>query len=134
MRLRKLFTGAAATIALSSGTVIFGGSASAAYTDCGVGYACLWQDTSYPGNPQSYFAYNIDYYGSFFNDEASSISNNGYCGYLGTARFYEHSNYTGASIDMVCPGTGQSRDPQLSNGTNSTSSNWNDRISSARFV
>ncbi len=51
------------------------------------------------------------------------------------ARFYDASNCTGAYITLNNPARGgQTRDPMLSNGTDATSSNWSNRISSAQFV
>ena len=115
--------------------VAIGSPAHADWTSCSTSYGCAWQDSSWPGGPNSYFQYNVSYNYSSFNNQASSIVNAGYCGSYSTTRFSDNFDYTGDYRDLFCPASGkQSRDPYLANGTNANSANFDNRISSARFV
>lgn len=135
MNLKGLTQRLALISAVTLGLAGITSPAQAGYTDCQPrGYACMWQGNTYPGNPNASFEYEIRYL-SGSNDEVSSIVNNGYCGSFSIARYYIDYQFAGASFAMYCPESGlQSRDPYLTNGTNATSANWDNKISSARFV
>lgn len=103
--------------------------ASAAYTDCPVGSAALWVAQSYSGAPNATYANSVVLTSS--NNLINSIVNNGR---TSIAHFYDAANHTGASISLNNPARGgQTRDPMLSNGTDATSVNWANKISSADF-
>lgn len=127
----------ASSLALSSiaavGFIALAGPASAAYTDCPSGDGCLWVGTSYPGGPNAYFGGSVVLSSS--NNKGQSIVNNGVHVEPDTVYWYDASDYTGSHITLVDPAVsgGQWRDPDLSNGTNATSTNWANKISSARF-
>ncbi len=95
----------------------------------------MWENNSWPNDPQAWFLNNMSLYLRPLNDDVSSVVNHGYCQGTGSSvRFYEHSSYNGSSFVMYCLESGlQMRDPNLSNGTNATSVNWDNRISSATF-
>lgn len=122
---------ATAALLMAAGLVAVGaGPASASYTDCPSGSACLWTSNNYPGGPNASFANSIVLTSS--SNLANSIVNNGNSA---VARFYDASDFSGAYISLNNPARGgQSRDPNLSNGTDATSANWANRISSAKFV
>lgn len=116
---------------MAAGLVAVGaGPASASYTDCPSGSACLWTSTNYPGSPNVSFASVITLTDS--SNLINSIVNNGNSS---IARFYDSSDRTGTYIALNNPARGgQTRDPNLSNGTDATTANWANRISSAKFV
>ncbi|MFI2754763.1 peptidase inhibitor family I36 protein [Cellulomonas sp. P22] len=116
---------------VAGGLVMAGaGPASADYTDCPSGSACLWTSNNYPGAPSA--SYSISIVLSSSSNLINSISNNGTSS---VARFYDASNKTGAYITLNNPARGgQTRDPNLTNGTDATSSDWHNRISSANFA
>lgn len=128
-----------ATVALGSivtaGVLGLATPAQASTSQCGRGYACMWHDTTYGG---SY--YGIQYSVSFtaavssFNDETSSIMNNGYSGNLSKAYFYDAGNFQGDNRVLYDPAAGrQYLDPYLGNGTDANNAPFNDVISSASF-
>jgi len=131
MRIRTRSASAVVGLMLAAGLLVLGaGSASANYTDCPSSYACMWTSNNYPGSPNAYYATAIVLSSS--SNLINSISNNGN---YSIARFYDASNYTGAYITLNNPARGgQTRDPNLSSGTDATSSNWSNRISSANFA
>ena len=101
--------------------------ASAASTDCPSSKACLWTSENYPGSPNGQFSNSI-----VVSIGINSIVNNGNSN---VARFYDANNHQGVYISLNNPARGgQTRDPVLSNGTNTTSANWSNIISSAQFV
>lgn len=127
LRAARLVVGFAAAAGL---VTVGAGPASANYSDCSAGYACMWTSNNYPGSPNASFSMQIVLSSS--SNLINSISNNGN---YSIARFYDSSNYTGAYITLNNPARGgQTRDPNLSNGTDATPSNWSNRISSAKFV
>jgi Peptidase inhibitor family I36 len=135
MRLKNVLKSVAVTSVMAAAVVGVASPANAAYTNCGRSYACMWQNADYPNSPQAYFGYHMSLGWSGLNNDVSSVVNNGYSGNLSIARFFDGANYDGASIAMYDPSSGrQSRDPNLTNGTNYTTSNWNDRISSGSFT
>jgi len=130
MRAKNLLKTVPLSLLVMGGLVIGATPASAYYTDCPAGSACLWTSNSYPGTPNASFQYSVVLSGS--NNLINSIVNNGNSS---IARFYDASNYTGSYIALNNPARGgQSRDPMLSNGTDATTTIWSDRISSAQFV
>lgn len=130
MRMRRRSTGAAIGILAAAGLVLVGaGPASAAYTDCSSGYACMWTGNSYPGSPNASFQSWIA-----LNDSANKINSIVNNGNNSIAHFYDRADRTGANIALNNPARGgQWRDPNLSNGTDATTDPWNNRISSAQF-
>lgn len=98
--------------------------ASAAYTDCPTGYACLWTSESYPGSPNGWFYSNLT-----VTIKVNSIVNNGR---TSVARFYDKDGYW-ISLNNPARG-GQWRDPRLSNGTDAQPGNWSGRIVRAAFI
>jgi hypothetical protein len=131
MELRLRAARLAVGFAAAAGLVMVGaGPASANYTDCPATYACMWTSNSYPGSPNA--SYKTAVALSSSSNLINSISNNGSSS---IARFYDASNYKGAHITLNNPARGgQTRDPMLSNGTDATSSDWSNRISSANFA
>ncbi|MBU5422553.1 peptidase inhibitor family I36 protein [Cellulomonas hominis] len=130
MRARKLLKVVPLGLVVATGLVIGATPASAAYTDCSSGYACMWTSNSYPGAPNASFQYSIVL--SSTSNAINSIVNNGNSS---VARFYDAGNFTGSYISLNNPARGgQTRDPNLSNGTDATTANWANRISSAQFV
>lgn len=127
---RKLTTAVVAVVTALASLTGFAAPAGAAYTDCSSGRACLWTGYSYPGTPNASFLSSVILSGS--NNQISSIVNNGNSS---VARFYDAGNHSGVYIALNNPARGgQTRDPDLSNGINATSENWDNRISSAKFV
>ncbi|ACZ29066.1 hypothetical protein Xcel_0025 [Xylanimonas cellulosilytica DSM 15894] len=103
--------------------------AHAAYSDVPVGSAGLWIAENYLGAPNATYANSVVLTSS--NNLINSIVNNGR---TSIAHFYDAANHTGVNISLNNPARGgQIRDPKLSNGTDATSANWANRISSADF-
>lgn len=128
-KVRKSATSLAAAALMLAGTAVAAPSAQAAYTDCPSQYACLWTGNSYPGAPNASFKSSIVLSSS--NNLINSIVNNGISN---IAYFYDAGNHTGLYITLNNPARGgQSRDPYLANGTDATTANWANRISSAKF-
>ncbi len=123
------------TILLTTALTLGGGvalapSASAAYTDCPTTHACLWVGTTYPGAPNAKFTGSVTLASS--NDRGESIANSGTSA---IAYFFDADNKRGTNIRLNNPARGgQSRDPNLFNGTDATTASWADRISSASFA
>jgi hypothetical protein len=119
--------------ALAASVLGVASPAQAGTGDCGRGYACMWQDTSYSG---AYYKiqYNISFNLNTFNNTTSSIMNNGYSGNLSKAYFYDASNYTGTFRRIYDPASGkQYIDPYLGNGVEEDTRAFNDVTSSASF-
>ncbi len=118
-------------VAVITGALFLGTApAQADWSDCPAGSACLWTSNNYPGSPQASFSSSIVLGSS--DNMINSISNNGNSS---VARFYDRNDRSGSYISLNNPARGgQSRDPNLSNGTDATSTNWANRISSAKFV
>lgn len=90
----------------------------------------MWTSNNYPGNPNASFAQSVKLRAS--NNRINSIVNHGRSS---VARFYDAGRATGAYVYLNNPARGgQSRDPNLSNGTDTVSGNWSNRISYAKFV
>lgn len=94
----------------------------------------MWQLGSYgTGGPDASFLVSLPYMNKS-NDKVNSVVNRGY---TSRARFYEGANYSGLYITLNREGNligEQWRDPNLSNGTDATTANWANRISSGKFV
>ncbi|MDR0482332.1 MAG: peptidase inhibitor family I36 protein [Cellulomonadaceae bacterium] len=104
--------------------------ASALWSDCPSGYACVWTSTSYPGSPNAKTASLSNL--ADVSNRGNSIVNNGK---TSVARYYDLAGCsTGSYIVMNNPARGgQSRDPLLSNGTDATTANWANKISCVKF-
>jgi hypothetical protein len=106
--------------------------ASAAYTDCASGNGCMWTSNDYPGSPNASFGNQVVLSSS--NNLINSIVNNGINVAPSTTYFYDRSDFTGAAVTLAAPAAGvQWRDPNLSNGTDLTTTNWANKISSAKY-
>lgn len=130
MRSRNLPRVVPVGLALVIGMALGAAPASANHTDCTRRFACMWISNNYPGIPNASFKFSVSLKGS--NNRIKSIANNGISR---QARFYDYASSTGPYIYLNNPARGgQSRDPNLSNGTDSTSVDWSNRISYAKFV
>jgi hypothetical protein len=128
MRLRNVASTLAATSLLTGALIGLAAPAQAALSECDQGNACIWQHKNYDDLENEY-AYHMPAY-----NNGSSIHNNGFCGNLSIAYYFDASNYSGPSIAMYCPGSGrQNQDPFLENNAHPNGGNWNDKISSASF-
>lgn len=130
MRSRNLFKVVPVGLVLVLGTALGAAPASANHTDCTHRFACMWTSNDYPGSPNASFKFSVQLKGS--NNRINSIANKGFSS---VARFYDYASPTGPYIYLnnVARG-GQSRDPNLSNGTGTDWTNWSNRISYATFV
>lgn len=126
---RKVLGIAVLSLIMAGTSLVSASPASAAYTDCPSGRSCLWAGNNYPGLPNGVFVSDIVL--SSYDNQINSIVNNGTSW---RSRFFDANNFTGVSISLnnLARG-GQTRDPNLSNGTDATTSNWSNRISSAHF-
>jgi hypothetical protein len=128
MGMKRLVKTFAVGSVLAAGIVGVATPAQAALADCDRGSACVWRDNNYGGVLQEEFAYHAP-----SNDTGSSIDNNGYCGYLSVAYFYDRGDYQGDYRRLTCYGYGQSRDPYLTNGVDEDTRFFDNKISSASF-
>jgi hypothetical protein len=125
--LRRLFGIAALA---SAALAVQATPASAAYTDCLSGRACVWTGYSYPGAPSASFTSSVQLSGS--SNQVSSIVNNGN---TNIARYYDGGSFNGDSIALNNPARGgQWRDPDLRNGIDLDTDPFDKKISSAAFV
>lgn len=115
-----------------------------AYTDCALGYSCLWRDNDYKTNGYGpgyvRFQYGIPYLSQYYyngfpatstynaDKSATSIYNNGR---TLRACFYKGTSYTMPSGNPFCLPTGSGRNNLA---TSIAPLGWNDSIRSARFV
>ena len=124
---------------LSLGALMAGGAvalvatpASAAWNSCTANYACMWKNQDYPNGPNALFASALPGLSTSDNLIKSVVNR----GYTSSVRFYDGSDYTGDSFLMNHEGNTsgvQWRDPFLANGTDTTSVNWSNKITSGRF-
>lgn len=103
--------------------------AQAALSQCARGHACIWNYDNYDSLTDD-FQYN-----RVASRNGNSLMNNGYCGNLSTAYFFDNETYNSRySLVMYCPGRGlQSQDPYLTNNAHPLGGNWNNRIGSGSF-
>lgn len=112
-------------------TVALAGPANASLSECGTGRACLWYEQNYSGGLKASVVGSLPAVAA----NTSSAANFGTCGSYSTARYYEDQNYQNRNFILLCPGSGdQYLDPNLSNGTNRTTANWENRVESLRFT
>ncbi|WP_454299964.1 peptidase inhibitor family I36 protein [Salana multivorans] len=130
---RALASVSLGAILAGGGLVLVASPASAAWSNCSSNYACMWQGKTYPNSPNASFKTALQELTSS-NNKVNSVVNRGD---TSAVRFYDGANYTGASLLMDREGNWfgfQWRDPDLSNGTDDTSTDWSNRISSGKFV
>jgi hypothetical protein len=128
MRIKGIARSFAIGSFVTAGLISVAGPAQATIGECDRGHACIWKHESYSDLDHE-FAYHTP-----ANGEGTSIANNGYCGNLSVAYYFDSGDYSGSSIALYCPGSGkQSQDPNLVNGIVGNGYNWSDRISSASF-
>jgi hypothetical protein len=131
MRAKNILKAAPISLLVMGGLVLVATPASADWTNCPAGSACLWTGESYPGSPNGSFQSSIVLSSSTTN-KINSISN---AGNSSIAYFYDGASCAGGNIAMNNPARGgQSRDPMLSNGTDATSTSWANKISCAKFI
>ncbi|MGL5865343.1 MAG: peptidase inhibitor family I36 protein [Dermatophilaceae bacterium] len=140
--MRKSLKFAAASFG-AAGLLLLGPAvASASISQCDSGNACLWGEDSYSGcfyqssSDRNSFGFwqETCTTGVSANNGANSVANRGVnCNVL----FFDGTNRTGSSIRFDRPSTGgTTQDPDLDNGGGSggsTTSNWENRISSLDF-
>lgn len=119
-------------------SLLFTGSAVAQANDlaqCQMFRACLFNDLGYSKLGRS-MEFNVSEIAWPQNDQATSLKTNAMeC----NSRYYEHKGYTGRSIDFGHLGRAGSitADSDLRNGGGSgnyKTENWDDRISSVKFM
>jgi hypothetical protein len=115
-------------------------SKNGASTVCPAGYACVWSNTNYrnangSGTPSGKFYQSLNFRGTVIDNKTSSVTNNGR---YSVACFYDKSPWNAANNTSFCLNNpargGQSRDPNLANGTDTDHRNWDNKISYGRFV
>lgn len=126
---RKVAAFAATGIMALTGFGALATPARATDSGCALGNACAWGELSYHIRIAQFQVGNPTYY---YNDVAVSIANNGR---TNRVAYYEHAQYRGDRITLNNPARGgQTRDPDLRNGTNAVTANWAWRISSSKFI
>ncbi len=122
-KISKFAAAAGAAAVMMVGAVAVAGPASAGDGACSSGYSCAWQHSNYDGSRITFQNYINNFTTLGFNDQASSLRNNGR---TSNAAFYVDAYFGTANGSMV-----------LNRGykwSNLAGTGFQDNLSSAKFI